>query len=690
MTEFTTIIEPLAKALLGEPNPKLSSKNELRYGARGSLSVDLQHATWFDHETNTGGGVLDLVTRETKLDGAERMRWMEENGFKLDDAARSNGKTAPHIVAAYPYVDETGRLLFEVVRLDPKDFRQRQPDKTEPSGWRWSTKGVRQVPYRLPEVIEAKSNGNVIAIVEGEKDVNLLWSLNIPATCNAGGAGKWHPSLTPFFEGADVVIIPDHDPQKRHPKTGEPMVHDDGRPVLPGQDHARDVAQALVGVAERVRVLDLAQHWPAMPLKGDVSDWLHSGGGNADALYALIERLPTWSPEQPLDAPPTDPLLDLVNVRAWQGKSPKATGWVVRERIPDVNVTLLTGQGGVGKTLLMQQLSVATVLGKEWVNELPEMGPVLFVTAEDDENELHFRYDKIARHYDTTFDDLADAGLNLMTLAGKDAVMAIADARGIVKPTELFKTLVRTAREIRPRWIGLDTAADIFIVNERDRSQVRQCISLLRGISLELSTAVILLAHPSLAGISSGSGLSGSTAWNNSVRSRLYLKTEKTKDKDDEEGGDDSPEPGSVRILETMKSNYAALGIPTRLVWRDGLLVPDRIVAKSAPEKAALDRLTRETFLTILRRFNAADRAVSDRTQANNFAPKVFADEPDSKKLALSKDTRKKLLATAMKALFSDSKLTLLPGPQGVPASKRNQCIYEAGDDLPLLGGKAR
>src|SRR4029077_15735317 len=134
--------------------------------------------------------------------------------------------------------------------------------------------------------------------------------------------------------------------------------------------------------------------------------------------------------------------------------------------------------------------------------------------------------------------------------------------RGIVKPTALFETLRRTVRELRPRWVGLDTAADIFVCNERDRSEVRQCVSLLRGVCLDFDTSVILLAHPSLSGISSGSGLSGSTAWNNSVRSRLYLKSEKKKDGDQDEVDEGD---GSGRILEFMKSNYSALAKPVKL-----------------------------------------------------------------------------------------------------------------------------
>ena len=216
-------------------------------------------------------------------------------------AARPGSAPAPAAsFRPYAYTDENGETLFEVVHFEPKDFRQRRPDQARHGGWTWSTKGVRQVPYRLPDLLEPLSLGRVVLIVEGEKDVDRLMAIGVPATTNAGGAGKWQPELTEFFAGADVVVIPDHDPQKTHPTTGAPMFHQDGRPILPGQDHAQAVAQALSGVA-RVRLLDLSAVWPDMPLKGDVSDWLDRGGGSAEALYDLIEPLPPWSPE---DNPP--------------------------------------------------------------------------------------------------------------------------------------------------------------------------------------------------------------------------------------------------------------------------------------------------------------------------------------------------------------------------------------------------
>jgi putative DNA primase/helicase len=111
----------------------------------------------------------------------------------------------------------------------------------------------------------------VVVICEGEKDCDRLWALNIPATTNAGGAGKWRDALNRHFHNTDLVIIPDRDPQAKN-REGTLRFHPDGRRVFVGQDHARDVASRLSGVARRSRILEM----PA-PHK-DVSDWFEAGG----------------------------------------------------------------------------------------------------------------------------------------------------------------------------------------------------------------------------------------------------------------------------------------------------------------------------------------------------------------------------------------------------------------------------
>jgi len=115
------------------------------------------------------------------------------------------------IVAHYDYVDRDGQLLFQTVRYDPKDFRQRQPDGQ--GGWVWNLNGVELVPYHLPEVIEAVSVGGNVFIAEGEKDVEALQREGFVATCNPMGAVKWRDEYAqPLVGAGQVFVVADRDP----------------------------------------------------------------------------------------------------------------------------------------------------------------------------------------------------------------------------------------------------------------------------------------------------------------------------------------------------------------------------------------------------------------------------------------------------------------------------------------------
>ncbi|MGI6417834.1 MAG: DUF3987 domain-containing protein [Thermoguttaceae bacterium] len=172
------------------------------------------------------------------------------------------------IVKTYDYRDESGTLLFQVCRMEPKDFRQRRPKPG--GGWDWSVKGVRTIPYRLRELLAEPERPVVVA--EGEKDCdNLARIVGVLATCNAGGAGKWNEEHAKHLAGRRVVILPDNDE--------------------PGRNHAAMVAASLYGLAESVRIVEL----PGLPEKGDVSDWI-AAGGTKEQLVALIKAAPNWKP----------------------------------------------------------------------------------------------------------------------------------------------------------------------------------------------------------------------------------------------------------------------------------------------------------------------------------------------------------------------------------------------------------
>lgn len=150
-------------------------------------------------------------------------------------------------VEAYDYSTESGTLVYQVIRgTDPagqKTFRQRRPDPSARSGWTWSLSALdaddRHLPYRLPEVLAAIGRGEEVWIAEGEKDCGALRAAGVTATCNSGGAGKWHPAHARHLRGAQVVITRDRD--------------------APGIRHQSGIAASLSGVAASVRLVEPAE-----------------------------------------------------------------------------------------------------------------------------------------------------------------------------------------------------------------------------------------------------------------------------------------------------------------------------------------------------------------------------------------------------------------------------------------------
>lgn len=175
-------------------------------------------------------------------------------------------------VAAYDYRSASGTLLYQACRLDPKDFRCRKPDGG--GGWTWRNvfDGVERVPYGLPELL-ASNTDDVVFVAEGEKDCDRLASLGLVASCNVGGAGKWRREYNQHFAGRRVVILADNDDA--------------------GRTHAADVASHLLGIAASIKIIDL----PDLPPKGDVSDWLDSGG-TVEELRRLVAECPEWQPTE--------------------------------------------------------------------------------------------------------------------------------------------------------------------------------------------------------------------------------------------------------------------------------------------------------------------------------------------------------------------------------------------------------
>ena len=275
-------------------------------------------------------------------DGAKGIILHCHAGCQLNDICRavgikptdlfhqSNGhKLKPEIVATYDYVDEHSRPLFQVCRFYPKDFRQRQPDGT------WSIKGVRRVPFRLPQLTEASLEGRPIYIVEGEKDVLALEKAGFVATCNCGGAGKWLQEYNQHFKGAQVVIVADKDKA--------------------GREHAGDIEAHLHGIAISVKVIEVPDV-NGKPCK-DVADFFAAGG-----LASELDEIAN----QPETKPKT--LLDRINERIFDpGRRPPQP--VPRYHVNDIpictpgNISCITAGVKSGKSAVVGAMIASTIAG---------------------------------------------------------------------------------------------------------------------------------------------------------------------------------------------------------------------------------------------------------------------------------------------------------------------------------------
>jgi len=266
--------------------------------------------------------VLDLIAHKQGGDRKSAAEWFR--AYSGEDTPASK------IKAVYSYTDWAGHPVFEVVRYEPKNFRQRRPDGK--GGYFWNIKGVAPTLYNLPNVMDAARAGKLVFVVEGEKDADRLNSMGFVATCNAGGAGKWKEEHSRQLSGARVAILPDNDDA--------------------GRDHAEQVAQSLKGHCSDVRLVNLA----LADRKEDVSDWIEQGG-KPDELLQLVAVAPTWRPI----FKPRFPLI-------WFGQEDAAgpLRWLVRGLLVEGGLSVFYGAPKSTKTFVALDLALNLAHGRDW------------------------------------------------------------------------------------------------------------------------------------------------------------------------------------------------------------------------------------------------------------------------------------------------------------------------------------
>jgi hypothetical protein len=350
-------------------------------------------------------------------------------GIKPRELFLDAGDGQRRIVAEYNYNDEAGVLLFQVVRFEPKDFRQRRPNGA--GGWIWDLDGVRRVLYNLPEVLKSTS----VLVVEGEKNVENARKLTLVATCNSGGAGRWRDEYSESLRGRHVCVIADKDEA--------------------GRRHTRAVCRSLVGNAKSVRLVEL----PGERVK-DLADWVQAGG-TRKALLEIIKRTPELKPEGVAawrDARPGEVAkVRAVSLGDFLSMEIPAREMLLAPVIAAQSLNMLYGVRGIGKTHIALAVALSVAGGTRFLRwEAPKPRRVLYVDGELPASllqqwtaELAAEGASEAASENLRFitPDLQESGLpDLATMLGQAAVAEHCDWADLIVVDNL-SSLVREGRE---------------------------------------------------------------------------------------------------------------------------------------------------------------------------------------------------------------------------------------------------
>jgi hypothetical protein len=349
--------------------------------------------------------------------------------------------------AVYTYADEAGEILYQVCRTADKQFPVRVPDASKKSGYRWNLTGVRRVLYRLPQLIEGVADGELIYVVEGEKDALALVGAGCVATCPPGGSNEavWLPEYSRYFEGAIVRVIADAD--------------------KPGRAHAHRIADALDGVAAAVEILEAATG-------KDAYDHLAAGLTLADFLVTVEaeDAKPDLAPDLYEFIGVTDPPLD----------------WVIYGLLERGDRLIWTSREGMGKSMMSRQLGVCAAAGVHPFTgaAIPRM-KVLYMDCENPLRKSRRQFRKLAYIAQAKGRPVPDGGLRLIhrpegiNLTDKDEA----------------QWLVERVTAHQPDLIVIGPLYKLHAVDANEEMAARAIVTALDKARLKADCALVIEAH---------------------------------------------------------------------------------------------------------------------------------------------------------------------------------------------------
>jgi len=359
----------------------------------------------------------------------------------------------PTIKARYDYNDESGNLIYQIERLEPKSFRLRRPDD---KGWAYNAKGIKIIPYQLPEVMKADE----VLIVEGEKDVDALSKIGFPATTNPFGASKWPDHFGPYFAGKNVVLLPDNDE--------------------PGRAHMKQVAASLESHAASIKWLDL----PGLPDKGDVSDFISifsSKEETAERLTLMIDGTPEYQ-EEIMENPATG--LIVVNAADLLQTEPPLPDQILEDTFDAGDKVAIIGSSKLRKSFFLLMLLLCLAAGRDFLKwRITKPLRVLHCQFEIKDLHFHRRLKKMARAMGITSDDIGDR-------------LHIINARGLgISGPDGIERIQKVAMGFHPEVISFDPLYKLTTGIENDAQDAKIILNAFDKLAEQTGAAPIYVHH---------------------------------------------------------------------------------------------------------------------------------------------------------------------------------------------------
>ena len=395
------------------------------------------------------------VNFKTALKEMAKLTGVERQPKPVKKKAKQAKKAGPsgEIVETYDYVDHEGILLYQVCRMNPKSFPQRRP-KENGKDWAWNLDEVKLVLYKLPDIQKAED----VFFCEGEKDTDNVIKLGFDATCNPMGAGKLpgqqkeHKILDPL-KGKRVFALPHNDEA--------------------GKKHILQLAELLHGKAKEIKIINL----PGLPeAGGDVSNFIEKHGAKV-ATKKLIEQTagaPAWKPASNFLS--ADELL----AAAYERKTPI----ISRGIMPANSHIIISGESGIGKSLLRLELALHLVMGWEWLGfEIPTARKVSIFQFENTEYMEQTRLRRMC------------VGLEISALP--KGRLSYVDRKNRINLTlkKDRKKLLELVQQSEAEVIIYDCLSNLHTANENDNIQMRDVLDSLTEINAKAETTCILIHH---------------------------------------------------------------------------------------------------------------------------------------------------------------------------------------------------